>query len=399
MDRIASKDKCTGCGACSYICPKSCIRMVEQGLDGLLPVLNLSNCINCGCCTKACPVKTPIRKQPQIEVFASWHSSDDMRRKCASSGTASAMYQEALDQGWCIAGAVSVNALDVEIVLCDNFNAIQDFSSSKYIFSNCEKLYPQIKQALANGRKLLFIGLPCQVAAISNLFKNKREQMILVDLVCHGTNAKEYLRQHIAKVESSKTLKVDKVIFREGKDFLIKMLDKVGNVVYSESSWYKDMYQYGYHRGIFYRENCYQCNYASSERISDITLKDYWGLGECAPVDYLKDRVSAVLINSKRGLSFFNKCIEEGHVIAYKRPLEEPIKGDAQLQHPTLIKSEKVMFNVLMNRNGYDFEAAMMVIARKNRRKDVWNKIIMKAQTRFYTLRSKIYHLIVDKLK
>ena len=52
-----------------------------------------------------------------------------------------------------------------------------------------------------------------------------------------------------------------------------------------------------------------------------------------------------------------------------------------------------------MNSNGHDFESAMMVIARKNQRKDVWNKKIMRTRMRFYMLRSKIYHLIVDKLK
>lgn len=145
--------------------------------------------------------------------------------------------------------------------------------------------------------------------------------------------------------------------------------------------------------------NCYQCNYASSDRISDITLKDYWGLGECGPIDYPKERVSAVLVNTDRGLSFFNKCIENGYVIAFKRPLEEPVKGDVRLQYPTLIKSEKIMFDTLMNSNGHDFESAMMVIARKNQRKDVWNKKIMRTRMRFYMLRSKIYHLIVDKLK
>lgn len=392
MDRIAQKDKCTGCAACSFVCPKSCIKMTEQGFNGLLPVLNLDNCINCGRCTLVCPVKTPMRKQSQIEVFASWHSNVNMRSKCASSGTASAMYQEALRQGWCIVGAISVNALDVEMVLSDTPDSIQEFCNSKYIFSNCEKLYPQIKSALNNGRKVLFIGLPCQVAAICNLFKNKREQMILVDLVCHGTNAKAYLQQHIAKVEFETKSKVDKVIFREGERFLIKMLDKMGKILYSESSWYKDMYQYGYHRGIFYRENCYQCNYADPNRISDITLKDYWGLGKSMPVVYPKERVSVVLVNSARGAAFFKQCIDSGYVIAHQRPLEEPIMGDSQLQHPTLIKPEKLVFEKLMKRNNNNFEVAMSAIARKDLYRSIWYGQINRVKNMFYRVWYKIYH-------
>lgn len=399
MDRIASKDKCTGCGACSYVCPKSCIKMIELGFDGLLPVLDAGDCINCGRCTRVCPVKTPIEKHSQIEVYASWHVNADMRRKCASSGTASAMYSEALSKGWYIAGAVAVSAVAVEMKLGENADAIRDFGNSKYVFSSCEKLYAQLKSVLENGRNVLFIGLPCQVAAISNLFKSKRDQMILVDLVCHGTNAKRYLQQHVAYIESLTKSKVNKVIFREGNVFLIKMLDEDENVIYSETSLYKDEYLFGYHRGMFYRENCYQCQYACPERISDITLKDYWGLGNCGSIDYPKERVSAVLVNTERGFSFFKECIKDNSVIAFKRPLEEPIKGDFQLQHPTLIKPEKIKFDSLMSSEGYDFESAMRIIARKKQREDYWDRIIKNSLMKFYLLRSKIYHLIVDRLK
>ena len=397
MDRIASKDKCTGCGACAYICPKQCITMHERGVEGWLPTLNLTNCINCGKCTKVCPVKTQVDKHEHVDVFASWHTNSEMRRKCASSGTASAMYQKALKKGWYIGGAVSVNALDVEMQLCSEANAIQEFYSSKYIFSYSDKIYVQIKQALAESKAFLFVGLPCQVAAIHNLFKSKRDQMILVDLVCHGTNTKEYLKQHIAHVADAE--KVEKVIFREGERFLIKMLDKKGKVVYEESSWYKDMYQFGYHKGIFYRQNCYLCQNASAERVSDITLKDYWGLGEMSQIDYPKERVSAVLINTDRGFNFFNECIEEGFVIAYKRPLDEPIKGDGQLQHPTLIKPEKLNFEQLMMQNGNNFESAMKVVAIQTELRENQLRRKNACKACFYALRSKIYHLIIDCFK
>lgn len=32
MIKLVSKDKCTGCGACSYICPKGCIEMKENDM-------------------------------------------------------------------------------------------------------------------------------------------------------------------------------------------------------------------------------------------------------------------------------------------------------------------------------------------------------------------------------
>lgn len=395
MGKIAPQDKCTGCGACAFVCPKSCITMHEQGIKGWLPTIDLSRCIDCGKCTRVCPDKSPIEKHSQIEVYAAWHSNSDMREKCASSGVASAMYQKALNNGWYIGGAVSVNALDVEMQLRCDSDAISEFRSSKYIFSYSDKIYSQIKRTLSEGKKVLFIGLPCQVASIHNLFKSKREQMILVDLVCHGTNAKEFLKQHIEHVASD-VKDITKVIFREGKTFLIKMCDEHNQVIYEEASLYRDMYQFGYHKGIFYRDNCYQCQYATAQRISDITLKDYWGLGELAPIDYSKDRVSAVMINSDRGLAFFKECIEENLVVANERPLEEPILGDQMLNHPTLIKPEKLLFDELMSQSGNDFEVSMKKISDQVKKKERRRKILYFLRMKFYILRSKIYHLITD---
>lgn len=396
MDRIASIKDCTGCGACAYICPKQCITMHERNTDGWLPELDLTNCINCGKCTKVCPTKSPIDKHKQIEVFASWSADNKMRESCASSGTASAMYLKALNKNWYIGGAVAINALDVEMQLRSDLKSIQDFCNSKYIFSYSDNIYIQIKQALNKNKHILFIGLPCQVAAIHNLFKKDRHKMILVDLVCHGTNAKEYLKQHIKHVIGSNN--VNKVVFRDGEKFLIRMLDKNGNTIYEESSWYKDMYQFGYHKGIFYRQNCYKCQYASPERISDITLKDYWGLGESEPINYSKKRVSAVLINTDKGKIFFNECIEDNYVIAYKRPIEEPITGDKQLQHPTTIKTEKKDFDRLRS-NGLDFESAMKIVAKQSKRKETIRKYKTNFKMWFYILRSKIYHLIIDNIR
>lgn len=53
-----------------------------------------------------------------------------------------------------------------------------------------------------------------------------------------------------------------------------------------------------------------QCTgYAKAERISDITICDYWGLGTEVPFEHpYTGSVSAVLINSDKGELFFDKC-------------------------------------------------------------------------------------------
>ena len=66
----------------------------------------------------------------------------------------------------------------------------EDFSKiqgSKYLQSYTVKAIEQIINM--NGtNKLLFIGTPCQIAAIAKLKKEKviRQEILMVDLVCHG---------------------------------------------------------------------------------------------------------------------------------------------------------------------------------------------------------------------
>lgn len=56
MQEIVSKEKCTGCGACYNVCPKSAISIVcdTEGFEH--PEINQQTCINCGLCQKVCPV-------------------------------------------------------------------------------------------------------------------------------------------------------------------------------------------------------------------------------------------------------------------------------------------------------------------------------------------------------
>ena len=45
-------EKCVGCGTCSRICPRGCIRIEDKR-----PVYDYTDCINCMACIQACPEK------------------------------------------------------------------------------------------------------------------------------------------------------------------------------------------------------------------------------------------------------------------------------------------------------------------------------------------------------
>ena len=66
----------------------------------------------------------------------------------------------------------------------------------------------------------------------------------------------------------------------------------------------------------------------------DITIGDFWGLGKNIPFNKdITDGVSLVLINSEKGLNFFESCKNE--IFFEKRTLDEALAGNNQLRHPT----------------------------------------------------------------
>lgn len=44
-------DRCVSCGACSKVCPKMAISV----LDGCFARVDMVNCVGCGKCQKICP--------------------------------------------------------------------------------------------------------------------------------------------------------------------------------------------------------------------------------------------------------------------------------------------------------------------------------------------------------
>ena len=85
-------------------------------------------------------------------------------------------------------------------------------------------------------------------------------------------------------------------------------------------------------RDVCLRDSCYQCSFRKQNRLSDITLADYWGIENVIP-DMNDDKgTSLVLINSEKGTELMEKIKSD---IVYK----EVTINDAIASNRALIKS------------------------------------------------------------
>lgn len=347
MDTVCEIDACAGCMACVDICPVGVIK-IKDTLRSYNAEINMDKCIHCNLCKNVCQHnQTPDKIKP-IGWKQGWTEDKTVRQNSASGGASSAIMRAFVENGGVVFGC-SYSEGTFGFGMEESLSEISKFAGSKYVKSNPAGIYKKVKDSLNKGRKALFIGLPCQVAACKNYIGEKNSQSLYtIDLICHGTPSPELLEKFLNDYHMS-LKQVDSIKFRS-KDYFSKDTDRR----YLSPRGTCDRYTLGFLRALFYTDNCYSCKYAGFERISDITLGDSWG-SELSQEDSKKG-ISLVLWQTKKGKELLD--MSNLHLIDVK--IEKAVSNNEQLKQPsTPHKSRKKFFESIAN--GKSFNKAVFV--------------------------------------
>lgn len=384
---ICNHDKCTGCAACKDVCPKQCITMQPDDLDALHPVVDESICINCGLCEKTCPNNRELSYKLPHKVLAAWSNDNEVRRTSASGGIACELYHYWIKNGGVATGVVFDRDEGCHFILLENESDIKAVQNSKYTFSDTAGIYKVVKQKLQAGISVLFIGVPCQVAGLYGFLKKEYDNLTTVDIICHGMPPATYLEQHIKSIEDKKKEYTCQLFFRDPKyytyTFTFTLKNNNGKEFYNKKVLTRDNYQLGYHRALIYRENCYSCNYAREERISDLTIGDFSGLGRFAPFEYDKHNVSCILENTDKGSALLKKL--NGALSMFERPACEAFEVEWQLKSPSVKHSRRSIFEKVY-RKTRNYELASNIALKEEKKKAVKTAIILKIKVFLYNI-------------
>lgn len=330
---ICSKEKCTGCFGCYNICPKKAIEMKKDEYGNIYSHINKEKCINCGLCKKVCPqLKNELDFKEPITAFAMYIKDKDKRSQSTSGGAATVFYEYTLSKKGIVYGVSNFGAKEkLSFIRIDNIKDLYKVKGSKYVHCYVNDAFSQIKKDLTEEKEVLFIGTPCQVSGLKLFLMKDYDNLTTVDIICHGVPSQQLLFDELKKLTIDSSM-VESISFRDGNGYNLKVVSMEGNILYENNSMNNDYYR-NFLSGNFYRENCYSCRYARRERISDITIGDFWGLSKDSKIyDDEKKGISVILPNTEKGLklveSIKSKCnIEE-------RKVDEACKENGQLNHP-----------------------------------------------------------------
>ena len=338
MKVICDHKDCTGCGLCAARCPKHCIEMKPGFLGHLYPVIDQEKCINCKLCQKGCPSLQYIGCSYPKKAYAAWAKDAQDYVTSTSGGVASVLSQYIVSLGGVVFGCSVLPNIQISHIRVDKMEDLHLLKGSKYVQSQIEFIIPQLRNDVKQGLPVLFVGTPCQVAAIKQLYKTIPDNLYLVDIICHGTPSNKFLKDYIQKDLKINAARVTNIKFRLPDAFSLCVFEKDKLLYKSNNLWtyrYEDLYYNTFIDGFTYRDSCLSCHYARPERISDITIGDFWGLGNEVSdkeIPEHKNGISCVLPITEKGMQLVEAIRHSLNI--YERPVTEAINGNDQLRHP-----------------------------------------------------------------
>ena len=325
-------EKCTGCMACYNACPFDAIEIGENEKGFYVPKINEEKCRKCNKCVAVCPQNDFVEKHKHKEVYAAWSKDKEIRQQSTSGGLFTEIANKVLENNGVIIGAIFDKDYKVVHGVIKSKEELNKTRGSKYVQSYIGSSYKIAKEYLENGKLVLFSGVSCQVAGLKKFLGREYENLITTDILCHGVPSPSVFKQYKEKMGQDE---ITNIQFRYKKPswtiFSMKIDYKNGKTY--KASTYKDPFIRAFLEDYITNEVCAECKYTGENRVSDITLADFWGyISENYKMRNTEKGISLVMINTEKGKKIFETIKEQ--VIYREKDIEEAKKGNRCLREP-----------------------------------------------------------------
>jgi len=336
IDKIIG-NKCTGCKMCGDICPTKAIEYPVNNEGFWYPKVDYSKCIKCNKCVNSCPIivgEKRIKDSFEKPVVLSLYSKNENTRLSSTSGGVFFEFgKKIIDGGGYVIGSTySDDWKSANHMIITDMNGLEKLKGSKYFQSDTANIYTQAQKALDTGKEVLFVGTPCQCGALKNFLPKVYKNLLIMDFICRGINSPLPFKKFIEYLEKNLDSKTEFVQLKNKKtgwQSLGTYVRMKNGKEYHQDKWHNDIWVRSFLEGnIYMRESCAKCKFRNLPHGTDLTIGDFWGITKQKNDDLFKG-ISVLMINSKKGMDFFN--LVENSFIYKEHLLSEVIPGNPAL--------------------------------------------------------------------
>lgn len=266
------------------------------------------------------------------KAFACYNKDINIRRDSSSGGIYYLLAEEVIRCGGVVYGAC-YEGTEIKHRRITDTEGISASCGSKYVESDLRDSFMSVRRDLAEGRQVLFAGVPCQCAGVLAFVGKQQKDLYCLDLICHGVPGKKAWRSYIAALHAKgfdlKTVNMrDKSKGWKGYGWKLKSVDGKEKL----QSHHVNSFMQGFLANIYLRPSCYACRFKGVERDTDITLGDYWGVWRIQPQMYDDMGTSLVLAHSEKGMELLRRISDR--IVIAEALLEEAIAAN-----PCMVRS------------------------------------------------------------
>lgn len=321
MDVMGNSNLCTGCAACSNICPRQCITMIEDNEGFEYPVVDTRLCIRCNKCVAVCPVMSGVSRDKLAipKVYACKNKDETVRLNSSSGGVFSAVAGHVLGQNGIVFGAMFDNDFDVMHGFIAQECDLDKLRRSKYVQSRIELSYQEAEKYLTSRKLVLFSGTPCQIAGLRNYLGKEYKNLITCEVICHGVPSRRVYNEYLRFLEDKYGSKISDIDFRaqdRGWDNFETQIRFKNGAVYQNINSVEPLYMRGFLTNLYLRPSCYTCNFKHKNSVADLTLGDYWRIARRYPYVHDGKGISLVVVNTRVGEDVFRRVASKMDYLA-----------------------------------------------------------------------------------
>ncbi len=281
-------------------------------------------------------------------AYACYLKDDEALSQSTSGGAFYAFAQYVINLGGVVFGAAFLKDFEVCHICAKTLEDLKKLQKSKYVQSRIGDTYVQARTFLEQGQIVLFSGTPCQIAGLKSFLGKEYENLLTVDLICHGVPSNQLLKEYIKQLEKDYGT-LSEIQFRDkangwGNVSVSYQLQTEKKVI----RYYDDAYYYGFGQYYFLRPSCYECQFRKMRSGADITVGDYWGIRKEHP-DFVNDNkgISCIIIKSEKGLRLFRKCRKQ--LVYCRSTVRQIANHNLVISTPGRRRSRKIFFDRWLN--------------------------------------------------